>query len=48
MNPGSPEICRRFPLSPSEGERAGVTYYHGKGGTGVRMAWGDRTRGEEF
>ncbi|MGD0258276.1 MAG: GDSL-type esterase/lipase family protein [Verrucomicrobiota bacterium] len=24
MNPGSLEICRRFPLSPSEGKRAGV------------------------
>jgi DNA-binding response OmpR family regulator len=24
MNVGSPEICQRFPLSPSEGERAGV------------------------
>jgi hypothetical protein len=24
LSPGSPESCRRFPLSPSEGERAGV------------------------
>ena len=24
LNPASPESCRGFPLSPSEGERAGV------------------------
>jgi hypothetical protein len=37
---------------PARGDRIvlpiALTYYHGKGGTGVRMAWGDRTRGEEF
>lgn len=37
---------------PERGDRVilpvEMTYYHGKGGTGVRLTWGDRSRGEEF
>ena len=37
---------------PERGERVvlpvEMTYYHGKGGTGGRLTWGDRSRGEEF
>ena len=38
LNLGSPETCRRLPLSPSEGERAGVRGPSLPGGSGAQSA----------